>query len=230
MVGTTVVTTGAKIIGAQRAKKKARSAQKKADKQIKERTAKQSKELQKGTDAQVRAEKDVANVYEGMTSISPETAYARNQSERATSSAIDKAMRSGSSTGEIMNMVSGLTAAGQNQGQKISAAEETRRKQAMVAAKMQSARAAAAGLAGKQAQIDLEDKAYGMTENKNQQINQAAAQNYAAFSGMVDDIGSIGMMAGGAMGEGGMGVNELTATNVGGKVKGQRGAGNPYNL
>jgi hypothetical protein len=163
---------------------------KKAEREIKKQKAEQAKELQKGVDAKMRTEKDLANEYAGQAVISPETQYARNLSERGTASAIDKAMRSGSSNTEIMNMVSGLTARGQLEGQKISASEAERRKRAMVASKGAAINAAETGLAGTQAQIGLQDQAYAMTMQKQQQINEAAAQNNAYYSGMAADIGA----------------------------------------
>lgn len=188
------IIAGAKVAGGLISKKRAKKKGAEAEAEINAQTAVDSAELQKGIDAQQRAEKDLGNVYEGMTSISPEAQYARDQSERGTSSAIDKAMRSGSSTGSIMNMVSGLTAQGQRQGQAISAQENARRREAAVAAKGQGIKAAQTGLAGKQAQIALKDKAYGRTMQKQDQINRASAQNYNFYSGALGDLGSAFMM------------------------------------
>lgn len=195
-VGVTVASVAAKGISAHRAKKKAKKQNKASEKEIAAQTEAQSKELQKGVDQQVQAEKDLQHEYEGQSSISPETQYTRNQSERATSSAIDKAGRTGASAGEIMNMVSGLTARGQLQGQRISAAESQRRKEAQVAAKSQAVRAAQTGLAGKQAQIQLQDKGWAKTQNKQSMNNQAAAMNNAATQGMINDIGGMALYAG----------------------------------
>ncbi len=215
-------------IGQHRAKKKGE----KAEKEINETAVAQGKELQKGVDSQVQAERDLANEYAGQTSISPETQYARNQSERATSSAIDKAVRTGGSSTEIMNMVSALSSKGQNQAQKISAAEAERRKAASVASKSHALRAAQAGLAGKQMQIGLQDKAYQKTLQKQSQINQAVSQNVNYYADALGDIGSAYLYSdiyGSGASGGGVGGKELAVSKVVNSVGKRKKAGGVVN-
>jgi hypothetical protein len=92
-----------------------------------------------------------------------------------------------------MNMVSGLTAKGQMQGQEISAAMQSRRDQMDAMAKTQAIQAAQTGLAGEEAMIGIQDKGEAKGNAAEQQISAAygEAQNYE--SGMVDDIGAAGM-------------------------------------
>ncbi len=177
------------IIDADAKKKK-----KKAEKEIRAQKEADGKELQKGIDAKIRAEKDLANEYEGQAVIDPELQYSRNQSERATASAIDKATRSGASGTEVMNMVSGITARGQMSGQRISAEGNARRRQARAQSKGAAIQAANSGLAGKQAQIDLRDQTYNMVMQKQQQINQTAAQQNDYYTGIIRDVGGGVMM------------------------------------
>lgn len=203
------VTLGAKLIGKGVAKRKAKKARKKAEAEIAKKTVEQKAEVAKGYAAQEGAEKDLAHVYEGASSIDPEAAQARDDNERATQSAVDKATRAGASSTEIMNMVSGLTGQGSQRARGISAETHNRRQQAMIAAKQQGVRAAQVGLAGKQAQVAVEDKGFSLTEMKNQQINQAAAMDYQATSDAINDAGGMAMMGINGMNSSGTGTSGL---------------------
>ena len=180
----------ANAIGGAIAKRRAKKKGDKEAKKIQAEKAVQGKELQKGYDAQALAEKDLQRELEGQAVISPETQYARNASERATASAIDKATRTGSSTSEIMNMVSGLTSKGQLAGQRISASESERKNRARVASKTAGIKAAATGLAGKQAQIDLKNQARGQELQSRGLISQSTGEMFNLISGAVGDIGA----------------------------------------
>ena len=200
LIAIAAATAGAKIIGGEIAKQVAKKKGRKAEAEINKQTAAQSKELAGQYEAKQQAEKDLGNIYKGMESISPETQYARNANERGTATAIERATRSGASTSEIMNMVSGLTSKGQQATERISASEASRRKEAAVAAGTQAVRAAQVGLAGKEAQIQLQDKAYQKTLQKQAQINQAVGQNYNFYASALGDLGSAAMMdAGGSI-------------------------------
>lgn len=200
-------------IGGAIAKRRAKKKGDKEAKKIRAEKAIQGKELQKGYDAQVRSEKDLANELEGQALISPETTYARNASERATASAIDKAGRTGASTSEIMNMVSGLTAKGQMAGERISANESTRKGRARIASKTAGIQAARTGLAGKQAQIDLKNEARGQELQSRGLISQSTGEMFNMISGAVGDIGAAYLYSNG--GGGGMGEVDIPVYKAG---------------
>jgi len=188
------ITSGIKLIGGLIAKRSAKKKGRKAEAEIKAQTDAQAKELAGATADQQRAFMDTKRAYEGMTSISPETQYARKASERKASSNISRATRAGANSTEIMNQVAGITAAQQSDAERISAQEETRRRGATVASKGEAVKAAQAGLAGKQMQINLQDKAFQRTMQKQGQINQTTAQDYNFFSGALGDLASASMM------------------------------------
>lgn len=201
-VGVTVGSAAAKGISKGVQKRKARKKAAKEKKRIEEQTAKEKASLKPQYENLARSQKDLANVYEGAAVIDPEAQYARNASERGTAGAIDKAMRAGASTGEIMNMVSGLTARGQLQGQQISAAAQDRRTEMQGMAKAQAIKAAQTGLAGEEAMVGADDKGFLKNKQAQQEIYLAAGEDAAYTNGIIDDVG-----AGVMMGAGGLGAN-----------------------
>ena len=199
-VGTTVASVGSKVISGAVAKKKAKKKAAKEEKKLKAQADVQQKEMAAGYQNLQQAHKDAQNQLKGQTSISPEAQYARNTSERATASAIERATRSGGSAGEIMNLVSGLTAKGQQNAQELSVGEEARRKEAQSAAAQQAIEAAQAGLAGKQAKLGIDDSTYGKIMQTSTAINQAQGEWANYMGDAIGDAGSsimLGATAGG---------------------------------
>ena len=195
MLAIAAATTAAKLIGGAINKSNSKKKRQDAENNINAETAIESAGLSDKYGKLQQAETDLGNVYEGQTSISPEAKFARDVSERQASAQINRAIRTGKSSGDVMAQAAGAASQNQQNQNQIGAQEAARRREAQRMAKAQGIRAAQSGLAGQEAQINLKDKAHNRKMSEYNMINQQAAQNYDYFSGAVGDLGSAAMMA-----------------------------------
>jgi hypothetical protein len=209
-VGVGVASIATSVISGSVEKKKAKKANAKAQAENDAQKAKESAALDKQVKAKQMAEMDFSRQQEGAANISAASTYANNQNEKDTASAIDRATRTGASTGEIMNMVSGLTAKGQNRSQQNAVQENNRKTQLMASSKGAAISAAESGLAGEQGQIALNDKMYNRTQQKQLMNNETARQNQEYWTSLVGDAGAgvmYSQMYGGGTSGGSKGTN-----------------------